>query len=95
VEALKDVKAIQVATGDYTTFVVAEDGGVYSFGSGESASLGHLANPDGGQVSEDKFEFLFGVNACITEDLMHIYVLIVGGKNSQAAQKNFSRKCNI
>ena len=52
VEALRDVKAVQVATGDYTTFVVSEDGDVYSFGSGESASLGHLANPDGGQVSK-------------------------------------------
>ncbi|MCO5607280.1 hypothetical protein L7F22_061473 [Adiantum nelumboides] len=47
VESLKNVKAIHVATGDYTTFVVAEDGDVYSFGSGESASLGHLGNPDG------------------------------------------------
>ncbi|KAH7421339.1 hypothetical protein KP509_13G051700 [Ceratopteris richardii] len=47
VESLKHVKAIHVATGDYTTFVVAEDGDVYSFGSGESASLGHLDSHDG------------------------------------------------
>ncbi|KAJ8773540.1 hypothetical protein K2173_005786 [Erythroxylum novogranatense] len=41
VEALNKVKAVHVATGDYTTFVVSEDGDVYSFGCGESASLGH------------------------------------------------------
>lgn len=41
VESLGNVKAVHVATGDYTTFVVSEDGGVYSFGCGESSSLGH------------------------------------------------------
>ncbi|XP_024023948.1 ultraviolet-B receptor UVR8 [Morus notabilis] len=41
VEALSKVKAVHVATGDYTTFVVSEEGDVYSFGCGESASLGH------------------------------------------------------
>lgn len=41
VESLSDVKAVQVATGDYTTFVVSADGDVYSFGCGESSSLGH------------------------------------------------------
>ncbi|XP_038892063.1 ultraviolet-B receptor UVR8 [Benincasa hispida] len=41
VEALSNVKAVHVATGDYTTFVVSDDGDVYSFGCGESASLGH------------------------------------------------------
>ncbi|KAL1216406.1 Ultraviolet-B receptor UVR8 [Cardamine amara subsp. amara] len=40
VEGLKDVKAVHVATGDYTTFVVSDDGEVYSFGCGESANLG-------------------------------------------------------
>ncbi|VVA94397.1 unnamed protein product [Arabis nemorensis] len=40
VEGLKDVKAVHVATGDYTTFVVSDDGQVYSFGCGESANLG-------------------------------------------------------
>ncbi|XP_048617063.1 ultraviolet-B receptor UVR8-like isoform X2 [Brassica napus] len=40
VEGLKDVKAVHVATGDYTTFVVSDDGQVYSFGSGEFANLG-------------------------------------------------------
>lgn len=43
VESLSKVKAVHVATGDYTTFVVSEDGDVYSFGCGESASLGHHA----------------------------------------------------
>ncbi|GAU43198.1 hypothetical protein TSUD_300850 [Trifolium subterraneum] len=43
VEALNNVKAVHVATGDYTTFVVSEEGDVYSFGCGESASLGHNA----------------------------------------------------
>lgn len=41
VEALRDVKAVHVATGDYTTFVVSDNGDVYSFGCGESSSLGH------------------------------------------------------
>ncbi|KAG6396456.1 hypothetical protein SASPL_142606 [Salvia splendens] len=41
VEALSNVKAVHVATGDYTTFVVSDDGDVYSFGCGESSSLGH------------------------------------------------------
>ncbi|XP_057738432.1 ultraviolet-B receptor UVR8-like [Arachis stenosperma] len=46
VEALSNVKAVHVATGDYTTFVVSDDGDVYSFGCGESASLGHNAGID-------------------------------------------------
>lgn len=41
VSALQGVKAVHVATGDYTTFVVADNGDVYSFGCGE-ASLGHV-----------------------------------------------------
>lgn len=41
VEALSGVKAVHVATGDYTTFVVSDKGDVYSFGCGESSSLGH------------------------------------------------------
>jgi len=41
VEALSSVKAVHVATGDYTTFVVSHKGDVYSFGCGESSSLGH------------------------------------------------------
>ncbi|RZB86591.1 hypothetical protein D0Y65_026587, partial [Glycine soja] len=43
VEALSNVKAIHVVAGDYTTFVVFDDGDVYSFGCGQSASLGHNA----------------------------------------------------
>ncbi|KAI3763498.1 hypothetical protein L2E82_13400 [Cichorium intybus] len=47
VESLSNVKAVHVATGDYTTFVVSSDGDVYSFGCGESSSLGHnTANAD-------------------------------------------------
>ncbi|CAA2988232.1 Hypothetical predicted protein [Olea europaea subsp. europaea] len=41
VEALSNIKAVHVATGDYTTFVISDDGDVYSFGCGESSSLGH------------------------------------------------------
>ncbi|EPS68069.1 hypothetical protein M569_06703, partial [Genlisea aurea] len=44
VQGLKHVKAVNVATGDYTTFVVTQDGDVYSFGCGESSSLGHNHN---------------------------------------------------
>lgn len=47
VEALSGVKAVHVATGDYTTFVVSDDGDVYSFGCGESSSLGHSTAGDG------------------------------------------------
>ncbi|KAF5183864.1 Regulator of chromosome condensation [Thalictrum thalictroides] len=47
VDALTTIKAVHVATGDYTTFVVSEEGAVYSFGCGESSSLGH--NGDEGQ----------------------------------------------
>ncbi|KAK9142078.1 hypothetical protein Syun_011478 [Stephania yunnanensis] len=47
VEGLNKIKAVHVATGDYTTFVVSEDGDVYSFGCGESSSLGHNAGADG------------------------------------------------
>jgi alpha-tubulin suppressor-like RCC1 family protein len=41
VQSLSGVKAVHVATGDYTTFVVSDKGDVYSFGCGESSSLGH------------------------------------------------------
>ncbi|KAE9610338.1 putative regulator of chromosome condensation 1/beta-lactamase-inhibitor protein II [Lupinus albus] len=46
VEALSNVKAVHVATGDYTTFVLSDNGDVYSFGCGESASLGHNPGDD-------------------------------------------------
>ncbi|KAL2616332.1 hypothetical protein AAZX31_08G128200 [Glycine max] len=42
VEELRNVKAVHVATGDFTTFVVSDSGDVYSFGYGESGSLGHV-----------------------------------------------------
>lgn len=45
VESLSNVKAVHVATGDYTTFVVSNEGEVYSFGCGESSSLGHDTGP--------------------------------------------------
>lgn len=57
VEALTNVKAVHVATGDYTTFVVSEEGDVYSFGCGESASLGHNAGNDDGQVNFASLQF--------------------------------------
>ncbi|KAK4283517.1 hypothetical protein QN277_000459 [Acacia crassicarpa] len=49
VEALSNVKAVHIATGDYTTFVVSDNGDVYSFGCGESSSLGHNTGNDDGQ----------------------------------------------
>ncbi|CAN6279076.1 unnamed protein product [Urochloa humidicola] len=39
VEGLRNVKAVHLSTGEYTTFVVADNGDVYSFGSGESLNL--------------------------------------------------------
>eukprot|EP01018_Ginkgo_biloba_P039916 Gb_21644 [translate_table: standard] len=50
VESLQGVKAVHVTTGDYTTFVVADNGDVYSFGCGESSSLGHLGTETEGQA---------------------------------------------
>ncbi|KAG0492811.1 hypothetical protein HPP92_006209 [Vanilla planifolia] len=47
VESLSNVKAVHVATGDYTTFVISVEGDVYSFGCGESSSLGHSTGLDG------------------------------------------------
>ncbi|KAJ4973041.1 hypothetical protein NE237_006215 [Protea cynaroides] len=46
VKGLNKVKAVHVAAGDYTTFVVCESGDVYSFGCGESSSLGHNIGPN-------------------------------------------------
>lgn len=40
VAGLSNVKAVHLSTGEYTTFVVADNGDVYSFGSGESLNLG-------------------------------------------------------
>ncbi|KAL6652506.1 hypothetical protein ACP70R_011431 [Stipagrostis hirtigluma subsp. patula] len=40
VEGLAGVKAVHVSAGDYTTFVVADNGDVYSFGWGTSFNLG-------------------------------------------------------
>ncbi|XP_020572054.1 probable E3 ubiquitin-protein ligase HERC4 [Phalaenopsis equestris] len=54
VESLSHVKAVQVATGDYTTFVVSADGDVYSFGCGESSSLGHSAGIAGQVINRHK-----------------------------------------
>ncbi|XP_078432527.1 regulator of chromosome condensation (RCC1) family protein [Wolffia australiana] len=41
VDSLLKIRAVHVATGDYTTFIVSDSGDVYSFGCGESSSLGH------------------------------------------------------
>ncbi|CAL0325088.1 unnamed protein product [Lupinus luteus] len=53
VEALSNVKAVHVATGDYTTFVLSDNGDVYSFGCGESASLGHNPGDDDDEEQEE------------------------------------------
>ncbi|GJY14162.1 ultraviolet-B receptor UVR8 [Tanacetum coccineum] len=41
VESLSNVKVVHVATRDYTIFVISNGGDVYTFGCGESSSLGH------------------------------------------------------
>ncbi|EFJ11310.1 hypothetical protein SELMODRAFT_426505 [Selaginella moellendorffii] len=51
VESLQGVKAVHVATGDYTTFVVTDAGEVFSCGCGESSSLGHLSGATEGQAN--------------------------------------------
>lgn len=72
VESLGDVKAVHVATGDYTTFVVTNTGDVYSFGCGESASLGH--NPAGdGQVIRNA-NSASQVQVCHTPSNNHVSV---------------------
>lgn len=58
VEGLSDVKAVHAATGDYTTFVVSDDGNVYSFGCGESSSLGHNTADADGQVRLSSLLFM-------------------------------------
>ncbi|GAB2280564.1 hypothetical protein Dimus_015191 [Dionaea muscipula] len=45
VEGLNNVNTVHITTGDYTTFAIADDGDVYSFGCGESWSLGHNIEP--------------------------------------------------
>lgn len=57
VEALNGIKAVHVATGDYTTFVVSDAGDVYSFGCGESSSLGHNTGDVDEQVCLMAFTF--------------------------------------
>lgn len=51
VDGLGDGKAVHVATGDCTTFVVLDNGDIYSFGAGWSGNLGHeFAAPADDQV---------------------------------------------
>jgi alpha-tubulin suppressor-like RCC1 family protein len=45
VEALSNVKAVHLSTGENTTFVVADNGDVYSFGSGEFLNVGLQVQP--------------------------------------------------
>ena len=52
VGALRDIKAIHVATGEYTTFVVADGGDVYSFGCNELSNLGYSNSDTDVQVGE-------------------------------------------
>ena len=68
VEGLSHVKAVHVATGDYTTFVVSEDGDVYSFGCGESASLGH-------HIAADEQVCTYFFLTCVASYLA-LYVLV-------------------
>ncbi|KAJ0977333.1 hypothetical protein J5N97_012807 [Dioscorea zingiberensis] len=51
VEALSMIKVVHIAAGDYTTFVVSEDGDIYSFGSSLSLNLGHDVEGDGQVVN--------------------------------------------
>jgi alpha-tubulin suppressor-like RCC1 family protein len=57
VEALNNVKAVYLSAGDYITFVVADNGDVHSFGSGESLNVGLQVI----SFSYLKFEFLSSV----------------------------------
>ncbi|MQL81899.1 hypothetical protein Taro_014360, partial [Colocasia esculenta] len=72
IESLSNVKAVHVATGDYTTFVVSEDGDVYSFGCGESSSLGHSdeegqANRHANVLSPKLVTSLKGINERVVQ----------------------------
>eukprot|EP00245_Coleochaete_scutata_P001924 TRINITY_DN123_c0_g1_i1.p1 TRINITY_DN123_c0_g1~~TRINITY_DN123_c0_g1_i1.p1 ORF type:complete len:601 (-),score=119.16 TRINITY_DN123_c0_g1_i1:691-2493(-) len=53
VDGLAGLKAVHVAAGDYTTFVLMENGHVYSFGAGESCSLGHGPEQPASPVADD------------------------------------------
>uniref|UniRef100_A0A0D9VHU9 RCC1-like domain-containing protein n=1 Tax=Leersia perrieri TaxID=77586 RepID=A0A0D9VHU9_9ORYZ len=46
VEGLSNVKAVHVSTGEYTTFVISDNGDVYSFGSAESLNAGFQDDED-------------------------------------------------
>ncbi|KAF0891689.1 hypothetical protein E2562_010905 [Oryza meyeriana var. granulata] len=52
VEGLSNVKAVHVSAGEYTTFVITDNGDVYSFGLGESFNLGFQEN-----AAEDEESF--------------------------------------
>lgn len=59
VQGLGDGKAIHIATGNFTTFVVLDNGEVYSFGAAWSGNLGHdAAIPTDGQVHNFCFSFI-------------------------------------
>ncbi|XBH68498.1 hypothetical protein VPH35_096639 [Triticum aestivum] len=62
VEALSSVKAVYVATGDYSTFIVSRKGDVYSFGCGESSSLGHNTTIESNVLSPDQVTSLQSMN---------------------------------
>ncbi|XP_026662702.2 probable E3 ubiquitin-protein ligase HERC1 [Phoenix dactylifera] len=51
VEGLSHIKAVYVAAGDSTTFVVSDAGDIYSFGYGESSNLGHIIGARGQDYS--------------------------------------------
>lgn len=53
VEGLRNVKAVHLSTGEYTTFVVADNGDVYSFGSGESLNLIFQEDDEGEEEGPD------------------------------------------
>lgn len=76
VEALSNVKAVYVATGDYTTFVVSDDGNVYSFGCGESSSLGHNTAAAEAQVWPSHnfgFSYCFSVKNEMLDIVLEVY----------------------
>ncbi|KAL5216893.1 hypothetical protein ABZP36_008294 [Zizania latifolia] len=49
VASLINVKAVHVSAGEYTTFVVTDNGDIYSFGLGESFNLGFQENAAAGE----------------------------------------------
>lgn len=78
VQGLEGVRAVHVAAGDYTTFVVGGDGDVWSFGSAESSCLGHGVTEPGAEGEEgEEAEVEFHVSLDTTDLLVFVLISVI------------------